>query len=87
MSTAVETAVQEQPELLQREKHDSPADSNSLDEKYPNEKEEGVYTHQAAVNGEDPGDVYEDVRAIDLDDNGKERPIGMYTLHSPLSRS
>jgi hypothetical protein len=24
----------------------------------------------------DPGDVFEDVRAIDLDENGKERPIG-----------
>ncbi|KZP29051.1 OPT oligopeptide transporter [Athelia psychrophila] len=69
MSTAVETVVQEQPELLHREKQDSPADSNSL-----NEKEDGGYTHQP-IDKDDLGDVYEDVRAIDLDASGKEKPI------------
>lgn len=31
------------------------------------------------VTSELPGDVYEDSRAIDLDANGKERPIGRST--------
>ncbi|KZP29075.1 OPT oligopeptide transporter [Athelia psychrophila] len=74
MSTAVETVVQDQPELLHREKHDSLADSNSLDEKFVNEKEAGAYIHQP-IDNENLGDVYEDVRAIDLDANGKEKPI------------
>lgn len=29
------------------------------------------------------GDVYEDVRAIDLGENGKERPIGAHHLATP----
>lgn len=88
MPTAVETAVQDQPELLDREKHDSSTDSSSLNGKSLNEepikeKDDGGYTHQP-INTEDLGDVYEDVRAIDLDASGKEKPISMYPLHSPF---
>ena len=39
-----------------------------LDEK---RSQDGVETAESIK-----GDVYEDVRAIDLDDNGRERPIG-----------
>ena len=38
------------------------------------------------VTSEFPGDVYEDSRAIDLDADGKERPIGRSTILSDLQR-
>lgn len=40
------------------------------------------------VASEPPGDVYEDSRAIDLDADGKERPIGRSTtLKPPLAEN
>lgn len=49
--------------------------SDSFDEKGSLKEKDGALAtdvYDAAV----VGDVYEDVRAIDLGDNGKERPIG-----------
>jgi hypothetical protein len=46
----------------------------SLDEK-SKEKAELDQTSSLDIAAVDVGDVYENVRAIDLDDNGKERPI------------
>ena len=77
MSTGVDVPVLESAqELHHREKNDSPVDSNSLDEKFANEKAGHEVNH--TVDDADLGDVYEDVRAIDLDSNGKEKPIGMF---------
>ena len=39
---------------------------------------------KAAALADDVGDVYDNLRAIDLGADGKERPIGMCLLHSPL---
>jgi OPT family small oligopeptide transporter len=74
MSTAIETSVLDTPELHQREKHDTSRDDSLLDEKFVNEKESINYAPQT-IDVAEPGDVYEDVRAIDLDTNGKEKPI------------
>lgn len=59
--------------------HASPTDSNSLERGFINEKEGGVYT-----DNEELGHVYGDARTIDLDANGKGKPIRMYPLHSPF---
>ncbi|KZP29079.1 hypothetical protein FIBSPDRAFT_927169 [Athelia psychrophila] len=50
--------------------HASPTDSNSLERGFINEKEGGVYT-----DNEELGHVYGDARTIDLDANGKGKPI------------
>lgn len=48
------------------------------DEKHPYES--GKDDVQIAADVGDVGDVYEDVRAIDLDDSGKEKPIGKFDV-------
>lgn len=75
------SAVIDAPEYHSGEKPHTPADSNSIDEKFGHEHEKGKYTIE--VN-EDLGDVYEDVRAIDLDASGKEKPIGAFKVCATL---
>lgn len=57
----------------------------SLDEKHVggDDSEDGV-AHDTRVTT-DVRDVYENVRTIDLDKNGKEKPIGVYCC-SPFKR-
>lgn len=86
MSTAIESSVLETPELHHREKHDTSLEDSSIDEKFPDEKE-GAHHIAQPVDTADLGDVYEDVRAIDLDTNGKEKPISMSALMHDFSHS
>jgi hypothetical protein len=45
---------------------------------YSDEKLDEKRSHDGIETAESvKGDVYEDIREIDLDENGRERPIGM----------
>jgi hypothetical protein len=63
--------------IIDPEQHVSDAErTHSLsDEKYDEKNEKN---ERSSVDVAEPviAEVYDDVRAIDLDDNGKERPIG-----------
>lgn len=70
------SAIIDTSEFHSGEKPHTPADSNSIDEKFGHEKGNDTVD----VNGEDLGDVYEDRRAIDLDASGNEKPIGRFNV-------
>ena len=79
------------PILSEKDKKDGSTDS-IIDEKLPfDEKEsgelqpEGLVDLKAVALSDDVGDVYDNVRAIDLGADGKERPIG--TFSSLLTQS
>ena len=62
-------------------RHDRKDTSSIIDEKDSDDKEPGspkVDVKHATAH--DTEDVFEDVRDIDLGEDGKERPIGMYRL-------
>lgn len=59
-----------------------------MDTSYSDEKLGDTKVDNAESILDDVGDVYEDPRQIDLDENGKERPIGeSYLLSSHPLRS
>ena len=70
----------ETPALYKEEKTTQGSDhDDSLEEKRAgggDSEKYGVQYDTQIVT--EVGDVYEDVRAIDLDENGKEKPIGVY---------
>ena len=59
------------------EKTQPPAAPEHADS-FSSEKEKGGGKEKPTVEvvGDDLGEVFDDVRDIDLDENGKERPIG-----------
>ena len=76
----------ETPALYKDEKATPHSDlDDSLDEKRVgggDSDKHGVKEDTQAIM--DVGDVYEDVRAIDLDENGKEKPIGARCCQYPF---
>lgn len=64
--------------VLRHERKDT---SSIVDEKDSYDKEPGSPKVDVQhVSDHDAGDVFEDVRDIDLGEDGKERPIGVYPL-------
>ena len=51
-----------------------------IDEKGTSFSDEKVGSKEGSVDIALEGDVYDDVRAIDMGEDGKERPIGLFLL-------
>ena len=66
-------ALYKDEKATQRSNHDDPLDEKGVN---GSDSEKYAVEHDTQVNT-DVGDVYEDIRAIDLDENGKEKPIGV----------